>query len=277
MPRGRRIEVPGIPLHVVQRGVNRTHIFVDDHDRRHYLALLDRARRRHELAIHAYVLMTNHVHLLLSATQPGTISAAMHALGTAYVHTFNQRHERVGALWQGRFKSCLVDHDRYLIAVYRYIELNPVRAGMVMHAEQHRWSSVHGNAGYIDDPLLTPHPTFLATANDATQRAAQHRAALRQTLSADITDAIRRHTAAQRALAAPAPRPPGRPKTGTRTINPLREQLAQDMTDAIRRHTAQERALGSDAFRAAVEQRLGRHARLRPNGRPPQRNRDGCS
>src|SRR5688572_580551 len=153
MPRLARIDVPGLPLHVVQRGVNRVRTFEDDQDRWHYLDLLDRARLKHDVAVHAYVLMSNHVHLLLSASVEGAVSAAMHRIGSAYVRMFNRRHGRVGTLWQGRFKSCLVDHDRYLLAVYRYIELNPVRAGLVAHAEQYRWSSVHGNTGRRFDPL----------------------------------------------------------------------------------------------------------------------------
>jgi putative transposase len=200
MPRKPRLEIPGIPLHIVQRGVNRVRIFEDDADRRRYLELLDAARKQHDVAIHAYVLMTNHVHLLVSASTRGAVSTVMHRVGTSYVQVFNRRHDRVGALWQGRFKSCLVDHDRYLVAVYRYIELNPVRAGIVDRPEAHRWSSVHGDTGLGHDPLLTPHPAFLATAPDAATCARRHREALREALPDDITDAIRRHTAQQCAL-----------------------------------------------------------------------------
>lgn len=235
MPRLARIDVPGLPLHVVQRGVNRVCTFVDDQDRAHYLDLLDRARRRHEVAIHAYVLMSNHVHLLVSAAVEGAVSAAMHRVGSSYVRMFNRRHGRVGTLWQGRFKSCLVDHDRYLLAVYRYIELNPVRAGIVERPEAYRWSSVHGNTGRRHDPLLTPHLTFLATARDPAVRAASYARSLDEALDPDITDAIRRHTAQERVLgpdslqatlehqlARPARlTPSGRPpKTGTGAVIP---------------------------------------------------------
>ena len=219
MPRSRRLVVPGIPLHVVQRGVNRVDVFVDDADRWHYLALLGRVCREQGVALHAYVLMTNHVHLLVSASEVGALAATMHRIGTSYALAFNRRHGRVGTLWQGRFKSCLVDHDRYLLAVYRYIELNPVRAGMVNRPEAYRWSSVHGNAGYWTDTLLTPHPTFIALASDAVTRAEQHRTALREALAGDMIHAIRTHTTQQLALGGPTPRPRGRPKKGTRTIN----------------------------------------------------------
>jgi putative transposase len=229
-----RLEIPGVPLHIVQRGVNRVRVFEDDSDRFDYLRLLDLSRRMHGIAIHAYVLMTNHVHLLVSAGRAGAISAAMHRLGVCYVRRFNRRHDRVGTLWQGRFKSCLVDHERYLWAVYRYIELNPVRAGMVERPEEYRWSSVHGNTGRCTDSLLTPHPAFLELAPDDRTRASRHRDALRAAMAPELADAIRRHTAQERALGSEAfraeveqclnrtahLRPVGRPKKmGTGTVN----------------------------------------------------------
>lgn len=214
MPRTRRVVVPGIPLHVVQRGVNRVDVFHDDTDRLHYLALLGRVCRAQAVAIHAYVLMSNHVHLLVSASETRAVSTAMHRIGTSYVLAYNRRHDRVGALWQGRFKSCLVDHEAYLLAVYRYIELNPVRAGIVDRPEAYAWSSVHGNGGYRADRLLTPHPAFVALAPDGIARAERHRAALREILDEDFLRAIRTHTARQSSLAAPAPRPRGRPRKG---------------------------------------------------------------
>lgn len=162
MPRQPRLHLPGIPLHVTQRGVNRCAIFVDDIDRQHLHQLLIDLSIEHGIAVHAYVFMDNHVHLLLTSPQCDALSRAMRKLGQCYVQAFNHRHHRCGPLWQGRFKSCLVDDDRYLMMVYRYIELNPVRAAMVTQAEHHRWSSVHANLGLIDDPLVTPHPRFLA-------------------------------------------------------------------------------------------------------------------
>lgn len=131
MPRQARLEIPGVPLHITQRGVNRCAIFLDDDDRRHYLCLLGESAAEHGLEIHTYVLMGNHVHLLVSSGESGQVSLAMRQLGQAYVTAFNRRHRRTGTLWEGRFKSCLVDSDRYLLTAYRYIELNPVRAAMV--------------------------------------------------------------------------------------------------------------------------------------------------
>jgi putative transposase len=129
-PRQARLEIPGIALHITQRGVNRCAIFPDDDDRHHYLRLLAESAANHGLQIHACVLMGNHVYLLVSSAEPGKVSLAMRQLGQAYVTAFNRRHRRTGTLWEDRFKSCLVDSDRYLLTAYRYIELNPVRAAI---------------------------------------------------------------------------------------------------------------------------------------------------
>ena len=146
MPRQPRLELPGIPLHVTQRGVNRCAIFLDDADRHHYRRLLRDACRKHGVAIHAFVLMDNHVHVLVCATEAGRVSRAMRQAGQSYVQSFNQRHGRVGTLWQGRFKSSLVDSGAYALRVIRYIELNPVRAALVDRPDAYRWSSVHTRA-----------------------------------------------------------------------------------------------------------------------------------
>jgi putative transposase len=233
MARQPRLALPGIPLHVVQRGVNRVRVFADDADRLHYLALLSRALKRHAVSLHAYVLMDNHVHLLLSCPATHGISLAMHGLGVSYVHAFNRRHDRVGTLWQGRFKSCLVDTDEYLLMVYRYIELNPVRAGLVRRAEDHPWSSVHANLGLRRETGLTPHPTFAALGHDNATRSAAYRRWLEAGLTPDELSAVRSHLAQQRALGAAGfhrelqrtlrrpthLRPQGRPKKGTGTVN----------------------------------------------------------
>lgn len=112
MPRRPRLELPGLPLHVTQRGVNRAATFLDDEDFTHYLHCLGDAFSTHGLALHAYVLMTTHVHLLLTPPAPGRLSAAMRQIGQRYVPVFNRKHGRTGTLWEGRFKSCLVDTER---------------------------------------------------------------------------------------------------------------------------------------------------------------------
>jgi putative transposase len=200
MPRRARLEVPGVPLHVTQRGVNRGAVFVDDDDRGHYLQLLAEVADAGSVAIHAYVLMGNHVHLLVSAAEAGTISAALRRLGQCYVQGFNRRHRRTGPLWEGRFKSCLVDSDSYVLAVYRYIELNPVRAAMVDAPERYRWTSVHGNLASIIDPVLTPHACFAALGAGAAERADAYRQWLMAGTDTAELIAIRRHLAQERAL-----------------------------------------------------------------------------
>ena len=200
MPRRTRLELPGYPLHVTQRGVNRCAIFVDDLDRRHFYDLLLDAMAEHDIAVHAYVFMGNHVHLLLTPPERGVLSRAMRNAGQCYVQAFNKRHRRCGTLWQGRFKSCLVDTERYLMTVYRYVELNPVRAAMVSRPEHHRWSSVHANLGLIKDPLVTPHPVFLAQDPDPQKRSQAYQARLHEGVSDDDLARIRAHLQQERAL-----------------------------------------------------------------------------
>lgn len=200
MPRQARLEIPGVPLHITQRGVNRCAIFLDDDDRRHYLCLLGESAAKHGLEIHAYVLMGNHVHLLVSSGESGQVSLAMRQLGQAYVTAFNRRHRRTGTLWEGRFKSCLVDSDRYLLTAYRYIELNPVRAAMVEKPEHHHWSSVHANLARCEDSLVTPHPCFVAMGSTPLERADAYGAWLKQGISDDELIAIRQHLQQERAF-----------------------------------------------------------------------------
>jgi len=142
----------------------------------------------------------NHVHLLLTSPERNALSRVMRNVGQCYVQAFNRRHRRTGTLWQGRFKSCLVDSERYLLTVYRYIELNPVRAAMVERPEQHRWSSVHANLNQRPDDLVTPHPVYLGLDVDPNVRAEAYRAWLRQGVSDDDLHQIRHHLQQERAL-----------------------------------------------------------------------------
>jgi putative transposase len=199
MPRRSRLELPGIAMHITQRGVNRGAVFIDDEDRFHYLDLLGDAIATFDIALHAYVLMGNHVHLLTSSTERGLTSAAMKRIGQNYVPYFNRRHRRTGTLWEGRFKSCLVDDDGYLMTVYRYIELNPVRAAMVACAEDYIWSSARANLGLIDGSLLTPHDAFIRFGVDAESRAESYARWLADGISDDQLIDIRRHVVQERA------------------------------------------------------------------------------
>lgn len=203
MPRRPRLELPGVPLHLTHRGVNRAATFLSPEDFSEYRSALAEAATLHRVRIHAYVLMSNHVHLLVSADAKGAVSRAMRDVGRCYVPAFNRRYRRTGTLWEGRFKSCLVDSERYLLTVYRYIELNPVRAAMVGHATHYPWSSVHGNLGRIADALLTPHPAYEALGASVADRVAAYRDWLEAGVSAtDLAD-IRRHMQQERALGSP--------------------------------------------------------------------------
>lgn len=233
MPRQARLEIPGVPLHITQRGVNRCAIFLDDEDRRHYLRLLGESAVSHGLRIHAYVLMGNHVHLLVSCDEMGEVSLAMRQLGQAYVTAFNRRHGRTGTLWEGRFKSCLVDSDRYLLTAYRYIELNPVRAAMVEKPEHHHWSSVHANLALCEDPLVTPHAHFIEMGITLQVRTEAYRAWLKQGVSDDELIAIRQHLQQERAFGskrfqAMAEKTLGRPVRVRRPGRPSRAEAKLD-------------------------------------------------
>lgn len=162
MARQPRFDLPGIPQHVVQRGNNRLPCFMDDLDRQRYLQCLRQALGRFGCRLHAYVLMSNHVHLLLTPGEAGALSRLMHTFARNYAGLFNGRHGRTGTLWEGRYKACLVDSGSYFLACSRYIELNPVRAWMVARPGDYPWSSYGAHAGEREDALLMAHPEYLA-------------------------------------------------------------------------------------------------------------------
>ena len=146
MARLPHFDLAGVPQHVVQRGNNRLHCFLDDEDRQRYLQCLRQALLRCGCKLHAYVLMCNHVHLLLTPDEAGGVSRLMHTFARNYVGSFNGRHGRTGTLWEGRFKSRLADSGRSFLACSRYIELNPVRAWMVAQPNECTWSSHSANS-----------------------------------------------------------------------------------------------------------------------------------
>jgi putative transposase len=174
MPRGPRLIVPGIALHVVQRGHDRRDCFRQDTDYLVYLANLRDLSVRMQCALHAYCLMTNHIHLLLTPSTSEGCARLMRNLGQRYVQYFNRRYGRTGTLWEGRYHSCLVDSASYVIACHRYIERNPVRAGMVPSPGAYPWSSHDGNTGRVTNSLLTAHPEYLALATNETLRHAAY-------------------------------------------------------------------------------------------------------
>lgn len=161
MPRQARLRLADIPFHVVQRGHNREPCFLTDVDRIRYLDELGQAARCHGVHVHAYVLMTNHVHLLATAREPDGIPDAMKRLGQRYVRYFNRRHARTGSLWEGRYYSSAVDTEGYLLTCHRYIEQNPVRARMVGWPGAYAWSSFGANALGQPNALVSPHPVVV--------------------------------------------------------------------------------------------------------------------
>jgi putative transposase len=161
MARQPRFVLVGQPQHVIQRGNNRSVIFVADDDYQKYMEILSEVCERFECDVHAYVLMTNHVHLLMTPQREDGISKVMQSLGRKYVQYFNYQYRRSGTLWEGRYKSTLSDSERYLLTCYRYIELNPVRANMVEHPSQYPWSSYGANARGKESTLVEPHDLYL--------------------------------------------------------------------------------------------------------------------
>lgn len=175
MARQPRLTVPGYPHHVIQRGNNRQPIFVDDADRQKLLGLLAEQAQRTQVAVHAYVLMDNHVHLLLTPETAEGIPQLMQAVGRSYVRSFNNRHGRSGTLWEGRYRSSLIETERYLLACMVYMDLNPVRAGMVGVPSEHEWSSHRHYIGQRVDKLVTPHALFWSLGNTPFAREAAYR------------------------------------------------------------------------------------------------------
>lgn len=176
MPRRPRFVVPGLPHHVIVRGVNREPIFYSEPDYRSYLGQLRKALVKFECELHAFVLMTNHVHLLISPKHEVGLSKLMQSIGRCYVQYFNFTYKRTGTLWEGRFKSSVVDTERYLLLCYRYIELNPYRAAMVWHPAEYPWSSYRFNALGQGNPLITPHSKYSELGSSASTRQAAYRA-----------------------------------------------------------------------------------------------------
>ncbi len=186
MARQPRFVLAGQPQHVIQRGNNRDIIFVADEDYRLYLETLTEVCERFDCDVHAYVLMTNHVHLLMTPNRDDGISKVMQSLGRKYVQYFNYRYRRSGTLWEGRYKSTLLDSESYLLACYRYIELNPVRACMVEHPSQYPWSSYGANVRGDENELVVPHEIYLRLGTTDRER---HRA-YRQLFKSHIDEAM---------------------------------------------------------------------------------------
>ena len=191
MARLARYFVGGQPQHLIQRGNNREPKFVVDDDYRFYLHCLHDACVNNNVDLHAYVLMTNHSHLLMTPRDEWGISRVMQSLGRRYVQYFNDEYKRSGTLWESRHKSSIIDAERYLMSCYRYIELNPVRANMVAHPGQYRWTSYANNARGKSNNLLTPHEIYLALGSAPDKRRYCYRELFKSALDVDEIHAIR--------------------------------------------------------------------------------------
>lgn len=179
MPRRARLSIAGIPWHIIQRGNNRSACFYREEDYALYLALLEKQALKFSCQIHAYCLMTNHVHLLLTPPEKDSASLMMKHLGQCYVQAINRTYNRSGTLWEGRFKSCIAQEENYVMTCYAYIELNPVRAGMVQDPLDYQWSSYGYNGGGRESSLLTPHSIYLGLADNIEERLAVYRSQCR--------------------------------------------------------------------------------------------------
>ena len=194
MARRPRLFVPGIPQHVISRGVDKQAVFFGPGDYREYLDSLRAAATKHDCAIHAYVLMTNHVHLLVTPGHERSLPLTMQALGPSYVQPLNRRYERTGTLWEGRYRACLVQSDEYFLTCQRYIELNPVRAQIVANPGEYPYSSYAHHAYGSADKLLTPHDCYLALHHDPGSRPRAYRELFAHELRQKQVDEIRRQT-----------------------------------------------------------------------------------
>lgn len=191
MPRKPRFTLPGIPQHIIQRGHNREPCFLAEQDYRRYLEDLQTSAEKYLCRIHAYVLMTNHVHLLVTPTQEQGIAEMMQSLGRRYVYYINRTYRRSGTLWEGRYKASLIDSDAYLLTCMRYIELNPLRAQMVNHPGEYRWSSYAANAQGRTDTLLSYHPLYIALGLTVNDRQQAYRELFRHHMDNDLLHEIR--------------------------------------------------------------------------------------
>lgn len=191
MPRKPRFYLPNLPVHVVQRGHGREPVFYEDADYQAYLGWLRDAAERYRCAVHAYVLMTNHIHVLATPSDREGISRMMQYVGRRYVPYINHHYGTSGSLWEGRYKASLVQEESYLLACMRYIELNPVRADMANHPREYRWSSYRSNAEGRDDAMLTPHKVYLALARSANDRKENYRALFKTPIDSDDIKQIR--------------------------------------------------------------------------------------
>ena len=191
MARLSRVSPIGVPQHIVQRGNNRQVCFASDKDIKAYLNWLKEFSKKYLVDIHAWVLMTNHVHLLCTPYEEGAVSKMMQSIGRMYVRYFNYTYQRSGTLWEGRFKSSLIQSEKYLLELHRYIELNPVRADMVDEPSEYSWSSYGCNALGVETELQTPHELYLALGKTKHERLESYRQLFKVQVDVELLKEIR--------------------------------------------------------------------------------------
>jgi putative transposase len=194
MPRRPRLVLPNIPLHIIQRGNNRQNCFYAKQDFHLYLEWLEKYAKETGCAVHAYVMMTNHVHLLITPQRSESAGQMMKKLGQRYVQYVNRTYQRSGTLWEGRYRSCLIQGETYFYTCHRYIELNPVRAKLVSDPAEYPWSSYLANGYGIGNNILSPHQLYMELGGDAVERQVAYRELFRYELGADVIDKIRNST-----------------------------------------------------------------------------------
>ena len=194
MPRQPRLVLPGVAVHVIQRGNDRQACFRVESDFLLYLLHLGELADKYDCAVHAYCLMTNHVHLLLTPAAEDALPALMRNLGQRYVQYFNRSYGRTGTLWEGRYRSCIAESARYVLACHRYIELNPVRAGLAEIPGNYSWSSYRANAEGREDRLLTAHPEYLGLGRDRVSQRSAYRDLFDDVLEPALLERIREAT-----------------------------------------------------------------------------------
>jgi len=186
-----RVSPIGVPQHIVQRGNNRQVCFGGEEDMKAYLSWLKEYSVKHGVEIHAWVLMTNHVHLLCTPQEEAAVSKMMQSIGRMYVRYYNYTYQRSGTLWEGRFKASLIQSERYLLELHRYIELNPVRADMVDEPSEYSWSSYGCNALGVETELQTPHELYVALGKTKQERLVNYRALFKAHVGVELLTEIR--------------------------------------------------------------------------------------
>jgi putative transposase len=233
MPRPPRLELPGVAHHVIQRGNNRAACFFGDADRRFYLKCLAQSAARRGCVVHAYVLMTNHVHLLVTPSEAGAIGMMMQDLGRRYVRVINTIHARSGTLWEARFRCGMIDSENYLLTCQRYIELNPVRAGLVSEPGAYPWSSHSYYAAGVANNLITEHPVYLLLGLTARERSAAYLSLFTCSLEERVVARIREAINSDSAFGSEAFLDDAEAKLGRSVRLPTRGRPAKSVTGKL--------------------------------------------